>query len=313
MPGAFTPTEVLTAWEAGADVVKVFPADVVGPAFFKAMRGPLPQVKLMPTGGVDLTTAAEFLKAGACCLGVGSQLVDPKAVAAARLRPHHGPGAAVRRDREADREPQAHPRQRVSRIATCPTSSPSARRWSGWPRRTSSGWSRPASLDVEIGGAELNTAVGLARLGRSAAWVSRLPDNPLGRLIANRVREAGVGDRARAVRRRRPRAALYFLEFGAAPRASSILYDRKDSADRAGRRRACSTGRRSSRGAKWFHVTGITAALSAGAADGDGRGAARGEGGGAEHEHRPELPGEAVEPGGRRPGDGRAARRCATC
>src|SRR5271169_842579 len=70
MPGAFTPTEILTAWEAGADIVKVFPADVVGPAFFKAVQAPLPQVKLMPTGGVDLTTAAEFLKAGACCLGI---------------------------------------------------------------------------------------------------------------------------------------------------------------------------------------------------------------------------------------------------
>jgi 2-dehydro-3-deoxyphosphogluconate aldolase/(4S)-4-hydroxy-2-oxoglutarate aldolase len=82
MPGAFTPTEVLTAWEAGADIVKVFPADVLGPAFFKALRGPLPQVRLMPTGGVDLKTAADFLRAGACCLGVGSQLVDPKLVAA---------------------------------------------------------------------------------------------------------------------------------------------------------------------------------------------------------------------------------------
>jgi 2-dehydro-3-deoxyphosphogluconate aldolase/(4S)-4-hydroxy-2-oxoglutarate aldolase len=82
MPGAFTPTEILSAWEAGADVVKVFPAEVLGPAFFKAMRGPLPQVRLMPTGGVDLTTAAEFLKAGACCLGVGGQLVDAKAIAA---------------------------------------------------------------------------------------------------------------------------------------------------------------------------------------------------------------------------------------
>src|SRR5471032_2720725 len=82
MPGAFTPTEVLAAWEAGADIVKVFPADVVGPAFFKALRGPLPQVRLMPTGGVDLKTATEFLKAGAVCLGVGGQLVDPKLVAA---------------------------------------------------------------------------------------------------------------------------------------------------------------------------------------------------------------------------------------
>src|SRR3954467_6393904 len=81
MPGAFTPTEILTAWEAGADVVKVFPADVVGPAFFKAVRGPLPQIRMMPTGGVDLTTSAAFLKAGACCLGIGGQLVEPKAVA----------------------------------------------------------------------------------------------------------------------------------------------------------------------------------------------------------------------------------------
>lgn len=89
MPGAFTPTEILAAWEAGADVVKVFPADVGGPAYFKALRGPLPQIRLMPTGGVDLTTAEDFLKAGAVCLGVGGSLVEPKAVAAedfARIR-----------------------------------------------------------------------------------------------------------------------------------------------------------------------------------------------------------------------------------
>jgi 2-dehydro-3-deoxyphosphogluconate aldolase/(4S)-4-hydroxy-2-oxoglutarate aldolase len=82
MPGCFTPTEILAAREAGADIIKVFPAEVLGPAFFKAVRAPLPQVRLMPTGGVDLTTAAKFLEAGACCLGVGSQLVEPKAVAA---------------------------------------------------------------------------------------------------------------------------------------------------------------------------------------------------------------------------------------
>lgn len=81
MPGAFTPTEVLAAWEAGADVVKVFPSDVTGPAYLKALRGPLPQVRLMPTGGVTLQTAAEFLKAGACALGVGGALVEPKALA----------------------------------------------------------------------------------------------------------------------------------------------------------------------------------------------------------------------------------------
>ena len=81
MPGAFTPTEVLTAWEAGADIVKIFPADVGGPSYLKALRGPLPQVRVMPTGGVDLSIAKSFLDAGACCLGIGSSLVDPKAIA----------------------------------------------------------------------------------------------------------------------------------------------------------------------------------------------------------------------------------------
>jgi 2-dehydro-3-deoxyphosphogluconate aldolase / (4S)-4-hydroxy-2-oxoglutarate aldolase len=82
MPGAFTPTEIVAAWEAGADIVKVFPAEVLGPAYFKAMRGPLPQIRIMPTGGVDLNTASAFLEAGACCLGIGGQLVDAKAIAA---------------------------------------------------------------------------------------------------------------------------------------------------------------------------------------------------------------------------------------
>jgi 2-dehydro-3-deoxyphosphogluconate aldolase/(4S)-4-hydroxy-2-oxoglutarate aldolase len=82
MPGALTPTEILTAWEAGADIVKVFPSELTGPGYLKAIHGPLPHVRLMPTGGVNLRTAAEFLKAGACAMGVGSSLVDPQAVAA---------------------------------------------------------------------------------------------------------------------------------------------------------------------------------------------------------------------------------------
>lgn len=82
MPGAFTPTEILTAWEAGADIIKVFPADVGGPNYLKSVKAPLPQIRLMPTGGVDLDTAEAFLKAGAFCLGAGSSLVDAKAVAA---------------------------------------------------------------------------------------------------------------------------------------------------------------------------------------------------------------------------------------
>ena len=82
LPGALTPTEVITAWQAGADFVKVFPCDVLGPAHLKALRGPLPQVRMIPTGGVSLETAADFIRAGACALGIGSTLVEPKAVAA---------------------------------------------------------------------------------------------------------------------------------------------------------------------------------------------------------------------------------------
>lgn len=80
-PGALTPTEVLTAWEAGADVVKVFPANAVGgPKYIKALKGPLPHIEMIPTGGVNLETAGEFLKAGACAVAVGGELVDAKLI-----------------------------------------------------------------------------------------------------------------------------------------------------------------------------------------------------------------------------------------
>jgi 2-dehydro-3-deoxyphosphogluconate aldolase/(4S)-4-hydroxy-2-oxoglutarate aldolase len=80
MPGALTPTEVVSAWEQGADIVKIFPSDVTGPKYLKALHGPLPQVKLMPTGGVNLETAAEFLQCGACALGIGGSLVSAEAL-----------------------------------------------------------------------------------------------------------------------------------------------------------------------------------------------------------------------------------------
>src|SRR5256714_2567736 len=120
------------------------------------------------------------------------------------------------------------------------------------------------SLDVQVGGAELNTAVALARLGRGAAWVSRLTDNPLGRLIANRAREAGVAT-DHVLFTKDDRVGLYFLEFGAAPRASSVLYDRKDAAIANLAPGTIPWGKIYS-GAKWFHVTGITPGLSAWAA-----------------------------------------------
>ncbi len=85
MPGALTPTEIVTAWQAGADVVKVFPCSALGGAkYLKALQGPLPQIQLIPTGGVSLSTAEEFLSAGAFALGVGGDLVDAKAAAEGR-------------------------------------------------------------------------------------------------------------------------------------------------------------------------------------------------------------------------------------
>src|SRR5580700_10304715 len=114
------------------------------------------------------------------------------------------------------------------------------------------------SLDLRVGGAELNTAVGLARLGRSAAWVSRLTNNPLGRLIANRAREAGVSTE-HVVWTDDDRVGVYFLEFGAAPRASSVLYDRKDAAI-SHIRPDMVPWPSVFQGARWFHVTGITPA-----------------------------------------------------
>jgi 2-dehydro-3-deoxyphosphogluconate aldolase/(4S)-4-hydroxy-2-oxoglutarate aldolase len=81
MCGAFTPTEILTAWEAGADFIKVFPAEVGGPGYLKAIHGPFPYIRLLPTGGVNLDTMGDFVKNGACGVGLGSNLVTKEALA----------------------------------------------------------------------------------------------------------------------------------------------------------------------------------------------------------------------------------------
>src|SRR3954471_16608068 len=107
------------------------------------------------------------------------------------------------------------------------------------------------SLDVQVGGAELNTAVGLARLGRSTAWVSRLTNNPLGRLIANHAREAGVST-DHVLWTDEDRVGVYYVEFGAAPRASSVLYDRKGAAI-ANIRPGLVDWAKVLAGSRWFH------------------------------------------------------------
>src|SRR5271169_5351621 len=85
MPGALTPTEIVTAWEAGADFVKVFPCGAMGgPKYIKALKAPLPQIEMVPTGGVSLENTAEFLKAGAAAVAVGAELIDAKTIAEGR-------------------------------------------------------------------------------------------------------------------------------------------------------------------------------------------------------------------------------------
>ncbi len=87
LPGALTPTEIINAWQAGADAVKIFPASAMGGAsYLKSVKAPLPQVEMIPTGGVSLTTARDYLKAGAFALGIGADLVDANAMAEGRLR-----------------------------------------------------------------------------------------------------------------------------------------------------------------------------------------------------------------------------------
>jgi 2-dehydro-3-deoxyphosphogluconate aldolase/(4S)-4-hydroxy-2-oxoglutarate aldolase len=82
MPGCFSPTEILDAWDSGADIVKVFPAAALGPSFLRDLQGPLPHLKLMPTGGMTVENAADWIRAGAVAVGVGNALTDPKALAA---------------------------------------------------------------------------------------------------------------------------------------------------------------------------------------------------------------------------------------
>jgi 2-dehydro-3-deoxyphosphogluconate aldolase/(4S)-4-hydroxy-2-oxoglutarate aldolase len=94
-PGAFTPTEIVNAWNEGADIVKVFPATSLGPGYFKDLRGPLPHIRLMPTGGVSQENARDFIAAGACCVGIGTALLDPKIIAEERWNELAGNAAAL--------------------------------------------------------------------------------------------------------------------------------------------------------------------------------------------------------------------------
>ncbi len=112
VPGAFTPTEVLSAWSAGAPLVKVFPCGSVGPAYIKDLQGPLPHIRTMPVGGVNLASAEAFFKAGAFALGVGSSLFDPKLAFEGKfdlLRDRARQFIAIAAERRAERKSACQP------------------------------------------------------------------------------------------------------------------------------------------------------------------------------------------------------------
>ena len=255
MPGCMTPTEILDAWEAGADIVKVFPATTFGPGFLKDVRAPLPHVKLMPTGGVTLDNAGDWIRAGAVAVGVGSALLDARPSPRA-LRSDHRQCAADRGERGGGAQGATGKSVMAPKVVTfgeimLRLSPP------GFERLLQS-----PSLVATFGGGEANVAVSLAHFGLDSWYVTRLPKNPIGDAAIRALRAEGV--RTEAIARGGDRVGIYFAESGASQRASVVVYDRARSAI-SEMTPGTIDWTKVFDGAAWFHVTGITPALGANA------------------------------------------------
>ena len=270
VPGALTPTEILTAWEAGADIVKLFPSEQLGPGYLKNIKGPLPQVRLMPTGGVNLETAAAYIKAGVARWGwaprSSSRTRWPAAISSVlkhwrastwRYRKKFG----IKRPDDVMAEPAAQ--YDLLSLGECMV------------RLSPPGHERvefAKTLEMWVGGGEYNVAYALARLGMRTGFLSRLVDNPLGRLIVNHGRAAGV-DMGRVIMApydgvgRADRIGLNFTEVGTGVRPSITMYDRGHSAAshlHPGMIDFAALFREQS--VRWLHTGGIFTALSEGCA-----------------------------------------------
>ena len=233
--GAFTPTEIHTAWQAGASIVKVFPVRGLGPRYIQDVLAPMPELPLMPTGGVDLNNIKPFLDAGAVAVGVGGSLLDSRAIG-------EGNWAADLLDREilcrtscrgfgmmSDSMPRPNPRESeasVARGVDVQTIGETMLRFTP-PAFERFGQSR--AVEMHVGGSESNTAVGLARLGHRARWISRMTDNPLGRWIVREIASHGVDD-SYVIWTDEDRVGTYYMERGLPPRDSRVFYDREASA-----------------------------------------------------------------------------------
>ena len=269
MPGCFSPTEILAAHEGGADVVKVFPATSLGPQFIKDVRAPLPQVKLMPTGGVSLDNAHDWIRAGAVAVGLGSALLDAKAIEDGRFDVITANArrvvANVQRAARRREETLTHRRDKTSMTQTkkknvvtfgeimLRLSPPGFERFFQSP-----------VLSAIFGGGEANVAASLSHFGLASRYVTRLPKHAIGEAALRALRAEGID--TTHVLRGGDRVGIYFAETGASQRASTVVYDRAHS--------SISELDPSSvpwdsvmQGAAWFHVTGITPALGSNCAE----------------------------------------------
>ncbi len=251
-PGCFTPTEILDAWDAGADIVKVFPATALGPGYIKDVRAPLPHVKLMPTGGVTLDNAGDWIAAGAVAVGVGSALTDAKAIEAGNF--------AVLRS-NAERIVRSV-RVALGEARPLSLTMPKVVTFGEIMLRLSPpGFERflqTQQFVATFGGGEANVAVCLAAFGIDSYYVTRLPKHEIGEAAVRALRAEGV--RTDYIVRGGDRIGIYYAEAGASQRASTVIYDRARSAISEMEADAVDWAAVFA-GAQWYHVTGITPAL----------------------------------------------------
>ena len=316
MPGCFSPTEIFAAYELGADIVKVFPATSLGPQFIKDVRAPLPQVKLMPTGGVSLDNARRLdsrrRRGGRRRIGAARRQGDRRAAASTRLR--RTPGALSRTSRRRDSRSmhgshgchlrRNHAAPQPARVRAL---LPVARRC-----RRPSAAAKPTSRSA-------------SRISGSTAATSRAC-----RSTRSARRRCGRCGRRGSTRRTCCAAAIASgstsRKAGASQRASTVVYDRAHSAISETGSGGGALGRRDA-GAAWFHVTGITPALGANCAAATRACDRRGQAGRRARQRRPQLPQEAVDRGAgagddaaadarrrrRRSPTRKTCRRCSAC
>ncbi len=240
MPGADNVRDVVEAMECGADIVKVFPGEVLGPEFIKAVKAPLPQASLMPTGGVSIENAATWIKAGAVALGSGRK--SDRGREDRRLPIDHRAGEAIYRGDSRGA------RKMNGRVVTfgeimLRLAPPGFERFLQSPQ-----------FVATFGGGEANVAVALASLGVAAEYVTVLPDkNPMADAAIGELRRFGV--ETPHIARGKGRMGIYFLEAGASQRASKVVYDREGSSTAIAKAGSIDWAS-ALEGAGWFHIYG---------------------------------------------------------